>query len=95
MVVLAGIALIVVGPEKLPGLARKVGRFVNDLKRTTNTIASDITNAVDEENFLNSDKANSNQNKEEHLEASSDVEEGPLENLANHNESPEDEHVDS
>jgi len=56
MVVLAGIALIVVGPEKLPGLARNIGRFVNDLKRTTNTIASDITNAVDEENFLNSDK---------------------------------------
>jgi sec-independent protein translocase protein TatB len=74
MVVLAGIALIVVGPEKLPGLARSIGKFVNDLKRTTNTIASDITDAVDEENFLNSDKAKK-QKKEESLEAAAETEE--------------------
>lgn len=74
MVVLAGVALIVVGPEKLPGLARTVGRFINDLKRTTNTIASDITDAVDEENFLNSDKAQPKPSREEELEASSETE---------------------
>lgn len=67
MVVLAGIALIVVGPEKLPGLARKIGQFVNDLKRTTNTIASDITDAVDEENFLNSDKTKQKKQEEKNL----------------------------
>lgn len=57
MVVLAGIALIVVGPERLPGLARKIGSFVTDLKRTTNTIAADITDAIDEEKFLNTDES--------------------------------------
>jgi len=74
MVVLAGVALIVVGPEKLPGLARSVGKFVNDLKRTTNTIASDITDAVDEENFLNSDKVKK-QKSEEALAANSEIDE--------------------
>jgi len=71
---LAGVALIVVGPEKLPGLARSVGKFVNDLKRTTNTIASDITDAVDEENFLNSDKVKK-QKSEEALAANSEIDE--------------------
>lgn len=75
MVVLAGIALIVVGPEKLPGLARGVGRFINDLKRTTNTIASDITDAVDEENFLNTDKSKFEPSSaEEHLGAAAEDE---------------------
>lgn len=48
---LAIIALLVVGPEKLPKLARDVARFINDVKRTTNTITQDITKAIDEENF--------------------------------------------
>lgn len=68
MVVLAAVALVVVGPEKLPGMARGIGRFINDLKRTTNTIASDITDAVDEEKFLNSDKDKQNKVKTEDTE---------------------------
>lgn len=71
MVVLAAIALVVVGPEKLPGLARNIGRFVNDLKRTTNTIASDITDAVDEEKFASDKKAKLNDTDQ--LEESDDA----------------------
>lgn len=52
MVVLAVIALVVVGPEKLPSLARSIGSFLNDLKRTTNTITSEINSTIDEEAFL-------------------------------------------
>jgi len=82
MVVLAGIALIVVGPEKLPSLARNVGRFINDLKRTTNTIASDITDAVDEENFLNKNKQDGELIKTSGSE--SDLEEDLCEDESNH-----------
>lgn len=53
MVVLAGLALIVVGPEKLPSLARNLGKFLNDLKRTTNTIGSEFKTAIDEDQFMN------------------------------------------
>lgn len=73
MVVLAAIALVVVGPEKLPGLARNIGRFVNDLKRTTNTIASDITDAVDEEKFASDKKAKLSQGDDHQVEESDDA----------------------
>ena len=48
---LAAIALIVVGPEKLPKLARDVASFINDIKRTTNSITKDVTKAIDERSF--------------------------------------------
>ncbi len=34
MVMLAAIALIFIGPKELPGIARTVGRLLNELKRT-------------------------------------------------------------
>lgn len=51
MIVLAVIALVVVGPEKLPSMARKIGSFLNDLKRTTNTLTAEINSTMDEESF--------------------------------------------
>ncbi len=56
MVVLAVIALLVVGPEKLPPLARNIGHFLNDLKRTVNTITTDINTTIDEDEFLKEPK---------------------------------------
>ncbi len=57
MIVLAVIALVVVGPEKLPSMARKLGGFLNDLKRTTNTLTAEINSKMDEADFQkNNDK---------------------------------------
>lgn len=71
---LAAIALIVVGPEKLPKLARDVARFINDVKRTTNSITQDITKSIDEENFQK-------QKKKIEIEAQSDTETPDIEDL--------------
>lgn len=42
ILILGAIALIVIGPEDLPKLARQIGRFVNDIKRSTQTFAEDL-----------------------------------------------------
>jgi sec-independent protein translocase protein TatB len=42
ILVLGVIALIFLGPEQLPELARTVGRFMNDLKRSTESITEDL-----------------------------------------------------
>lgn len=49
--ILAAVALIVVGPEKLPKLARDVARFLNDVKRTTGSFTNEMNKVMDEENF--------------------------------------------
>ncbi len=42
MLMLGALALIVVGPKQMPELARYLGRFLNDLKRSTEDITSDL-----------------------------------------------------
>lgn len=42
VLILAAIALIVIGPEDLPKLARQIGRFVNDIKRSTQSFTEDL-----------------------------------------------------
>lgn len=44
LVILAILALIVIGPEQLPELARTLGRLLNDWKRTTSDLQSSLTN---------------------------------------------------
>ncbi len=51
ILVLGVIALIVVGPEKLPSLARNIGRFINDIKRTTSDVTREISRSIDEQEF--------------------------------------------
>jgi len=57
--ILAAVALIVVGPDKLPKLARDVARFLNEVKRTTGSITQEMNKALDEDEFQKS----SNQSK--------------------------------
>lgn len=38
------LALIVIGPKQLPEVARTLGRFINDLKRSTEDFTNDIKN---------------------------------------------------
>ncbi len=42
MIVVAVIALLVIGPERLPAVARKVGKFVGKARAFINTTRSDI-----------------------------------------------------
>lgn len=45
IVIIGLIALIVVGPDKLPEFAKSVAKFLNEMKRT----ASDFKSAIDQE----------------------------------------------
>jgi sec-independent protein translocase protein TatB len=36
------LALVVIGPKQLPGLARTIGRFLNELRRATDGVMSEI-----------------------------------------------------
>ena len=42
LVILGLVILIVVPPEKLPELMRNLGRLINDIKRQTNGIFSEV-----------------------------------------------------
>ena len=44
MILLAAIALIVIGPRQLPEMARMLGRMINEFKRAT----SDFTSSIDD-----------------------------------------------
>lgn len=42
LIVIFAIALIVLGPEQLPQVAKKIARFVNELKRTADEFKSEF-----------------------------------------------------
>lgn len=59
ILVLAVLGLILIGPEQLPELARTIGRFMNDLKRTTEGLTDDLKKQARADidfDFLNSSK---------------------------------------
>ncbi len=45
------IALIIVGPERMPGIARTVGRYVGKAKRFIAKIQDDVSEELDIEQF--------------------------------------------
>ena len=47
IVVVAMIALVVFGPDKLPGIARTVGRTVSDLRRMAEEARSEFRSGID------------------------------------------------
>jgi Tat protein translocase TatB subunit len=49
LVLLGIIALIFIGPQQLPELARSIGRLLNELKRATNDFQDTITNPIKDE----------------------------------------------
>jgi sec-independent protein translocase protein TatB len=42
IIFLAALALIVIGPKQLPELARTLGRFLNELKRSTSSLTDEL-----------------------------------------------------
>ncbi|AFY03405.1 twin-arginine translocase TatA/TatE family subunit [Bdellovibrio bacteriovorus] len=42
IIFLAVLALIVIGPKELPELARTLGRFLNELKRSTDSMGDEL-----------------------------------------------------
>ena len=51
MIVILAVALIVVGPEKLPDMARNVAKWVFELKKTVNQVKASLD---DEDNLIGS-----------------------------------------
>ncbi|WII73062.1 twin-arginine translocase TatA/TatE family subunit [Bdellovibrio sp. 22V] len=42
IIFLGVLALIIIGPKELPELARTLGRFINELKRSTNVLGEEL-----------------------------------------------------
>lgn len=42
IIFLAVLALIVIGPKELPQVARTIGRFLNELKRSTSSLTDEL-----------------------------------------------------
>lgn len=53
IIVLGVLALIVIGPKELPELARTIGRFMNELKRSSNILTDELKHhtRIDQINF--------------------------------------------
>jgi Tat protein translocase TatB subunit len=49
ILVVAMIALIVFGPEKLPGIARSIGKALNELRRMASEVKSDFEAGLEDE----------------------------------------------
>ena len=45
--VVAAVALIVFGPQKLPEIARSVGRFMSEIRRMANEVKSEFDAGLD------------------------------------------------
>lgn len=46
IIFLAILALIVIGPKELPEVARTIGRFLNELKRSTSVLSDELKQQV-------------------------------------------------
>lgn len=47
MIVIGIIALVLIGPDQLPDVARTIGRFLNELRRSTDEIKDQFTQTLD------------------------------------------------
>lgn len=96
ILVLAVIALIVVGPEKLPSFARNIGRFINDIKRTTSDVTREISRSLDDQKFnqTNVDPVESNSNDSQNDELNQVENEKYADHGDNHDHDHDDGYVD-
>lgn len=64
ILVLLVMALIFIGPEQLPEVARTIGRFLNELKRTTSVMAEDMKQAARDQNIQKSSNSIDEHNRD-------------------------------
>ena len=55
LIIIAVIALLIVGPKKLPDLAKSIGRGLSEFRRAADGITEDIKDAVKEEEVPSTD----------------------------------------
>ena len=64
---IAVLALVLIGPKQLPEVARTLGRFLNELKRSTDTIKDEFKSAAfKSEDIYNPDQPNGHFNHQLH-----------------------------
>ena len=67
MAIIAGLALILIGPKQLPEVARTLGRLLNDIRRSAGSFTDDIKKQVniDQRNIFDiNNQPKPNQNSE-------------------------------
>lgn len=71
LIVIAVVALIVIGPERLPGVARTVGHLLGRLQRYVNDVKADINREmqIDELKKMQSDVVSQMQSMEQSVNA--------------------------
>lgn len=57
ILVIVVVALLVFGPEKLPDMARKIGRTVNNLKKMSTDMATQVKREIEEEEKKTADSS--------------------------------------
>lgn len=55
LIIIAIIALLIVGPKKLPDLAKTLGKGIRDFKNATEGVAEDLKDALKEDDKPNPD----------------------------------------
>ena len=69
ILIVAVIALIVFGPQKLPEMARTAGRFLNQLKSMANEVKTEFSAGLDDDDEPVADEVNVPPPKDEPPEA--------------------------
>jgi sec-independent protein translocase protein TatB len=60
MIILGILALLLIGPKQLPDLARTVGRFLNELKRTSSNFTEEFRKTTSFDEIMKPNQNNQN-----------------------------------
>jgi Tat protein translocase TatB subunit len=70
MIVILLLAMLVLGPDKLPSTAKKVGRFLHEFRRMTSGFEQEVRKAMDLENISGSSSTPGAQNSSDAIHRS-------------------------
>jgi sec-independent protein translocase protein TatB len=88
LILIMAVALVVVGPEKLPELARALGKGIVELKKA----ASSLKESFEEEEYADGHRKNTDQQPNKLLEAYSNL---PKDAMPEHPEAPQSQDADT
>jgi Tat protein translocase TatB subunit len=81
LIIIAAIALIVVGPKKMPDLARTLGRGFNEFRKALDGVTDDFKQTLQDEGKPNDEKPQDDGLKDSPLLKQSDAEESSLDSF--------------